>query len=125
MDKKERDFAQSARDGLGVGSIIINRRFIEILGGDIELAFILGFLIDEDKDFKKGSDGYDGWFYSEVNLGREYGMPEDYVMLMMKKAVDQGLVETSMEGQPAKLWVKINNDKLEQLNETVVLMGGS
>lgn len=97
---------------------IFNKTLARAVG--IELAWFMSDLIDRDNYFYDKNPDYDGWFYStKESRAEDLGTTEKTLARLMKKAVDENLVETQMmthAGSPlfaAKQHIKINYVILE------------
>ena len=100
----------------GSSGIIINKRLIKYLGGDVSLAFFISDLMDRDNYFESLNDDYDDWFYStKSRRSEEYGMSDKMLQRLMSRAISGNFVETKTAGNPSKQWIKIKYDNISQL----------
>lgn len=103
-----RDFIRSS------SGIIVNKIMLSAFG--IEMSVFLADLADRDLYFSKTNPFYDGSFYSTKELRCvELGETDRTLKRLMSKAVESGLVEVVMKGQPAKQWITLKYDEIERI----------
>lgn len=92
------------------GSIVVNKYLINALGP--QTALIFGELISKQSYFEELGQTNDGWFYEtskmiELNTGYSYFQQKKSLQILS----DLKLIETSINGVPAKKFFRITSDE--------------
>jgi hypothetical protein len=87
--------------------LVVNKHLLKKYGPS--KAIFLGNLIDKYKFFKERGKSKDGWFFQTHEHQIEAtGMSEWQLRKIKKEFKDESIIETKMEGMPAKEWYKLN-----------------
>lgn len=99
------------------GYIICNKTIIKLFGADC--AILLGELCAEYKYFEMSDKLVDGMFYSTYeNIEENTGLSKYYIMEAIKKLKNEGVLDVTKMGIPAKNYYKLNDNKLSEIFTT-------
>lgn len=94
--------------------IIVNRDLAKELG--LEEAIIFGELASEYNYYEKNNQLEDGYFYSTIdNIEDNTTLSEYKQRKALNNLKDIGLIDITIKGIPAKRYIKINEEQVEEL----------
>lgn len=96
--------------------LIINKDLMRILG--IDESILLGELAGEYDSWLKKGMLKNGYFYSTIdNVEKNTTLSKYKQNQALNKLKTLGIVETKLQGIPAKRYIKINEERIEQVIE--------
>lgn len=94
--------------------LVINKDLMKVLG--IEETILLGELASEYDYWYKKQELEDDYFYSTIeNVEKNTTLSKYKQTQAMNKLKELGIIETKLKGIPAKRYIKINEDRIEEV----------